>query len=182
MTPAPGLGPLTGISLRIGNLTFGGGDPAMLALQREIVDKRQWISQDDFTLIWSLARATPGTNVLACFAGVGWRLAGLPGALAAVIASSFPAAIFCYWLTLAEREWRSNLWVEAALRGVGAAVVGMMVGGAILLLRPTWRAGGLPRAIPYVAAAAVASHFGAPPLAILGLAAVGGWLTAKVPR
>lgn len=66
---APWLGPLTALSLRIGNLTFGGGDPAMAALQRELVERRQWLTQEDFTLIWSLSRVTPGTNVVACFAG-----------------------------------------------------------------------------------------------------------------
>src|SRR5262249_39198248 len=135
------LAALTTISLRIGNLTFGGGDPAMAALQRELVERRRWLSQEDFTLIWSLSRVTPGTNVLACFVGVGWRLACLPGAVAVGVASCLPAAIVCYWLTVAEQQWQSNPWVAAALRGVAATVAGMMLAGAALLLKPALRAG-----------------------------------------
>ena len=179
MSSRPSLLTLTAISARIGNLTFGGGDPAMLALQREVVEIRRWLEPERFTLIWSLARVTPGTNVLACFAGAGWQLAGPKGAIAAVVGSSLPAAVLCYWLTLAEREWQGNPWVAAALRGVTAAVVGMMLAGAMLLLRPSWRTGGRPGIVLTAIAAAVASHFGGPPILILALAAGAGWLLAK---
>jgi chromate transporter len=176
------LASLAALSLRIGNLTFGGGEPAMAALQREFVEKRAWLSQDDFTLIWSLARVTPGTNVQACFAGAGWRLAGWTGALMATVASCLPAAVLCYWLAAAERQWQSNAWVAAGLRGVGATVAGTMVAGAILLLKPAWRENRLAPALAFALAAAVASHLGAPPIAALGCAAVAGWCwSAKEP-
>lgn len=151
----------------------------MLALQREVVEKRQWLQPESFTLIWSLARVTPGTNVLACFAGVGWQLAGAKGAIMAVVGSSLPAALLCYWLTLAEREWQGNPWLAASLRGVAAAVVGMMLAGALLLLRPAWRAGGRMEVALIAIPAALGSHLGGPPVVILALAAAVGWLMAK---
>src|SRR5678815_5612358 len=55
--------------LRVANLTFGGGDPTMAALHRELVVKRGWLPPDRYGLIYSLARATPGTNLLAFCAG-----------------------------------------------------------------------------------------------------------------
>jgi len=171
---------LTSLALRVGNLTFGGGDPAMAALQRELVGKRGALSQDDFTLIWSLARVTPGTNVLACFAGVGWRLAGLAGAGAMVVASCLPSAVLCFWLALAERQWQSNPWVAAALHGVAATVAGMMLGGAALLLKPAWRSGRLAGAAAFTLAAGAASLAGGPPVAILAVAAAAGGLFPEV--
>src|SRR6185503_16479445 len=78
--------------LRVGNLTFGGGDPTMAALQRELVVSREWISAERYALIFGLARATPGTNLLAFTAGVGWQLARWRGALLAVVAGSIPCA------------------------------------------------------------------------------------------
>lgn len=151
----------------------------MAALQRELVDRRRWLSQEDFTLIWSLSRITPGTNVLACFAGVGWRLAGMPGAFAVAVASCLPAGILCYWLTVAERQWHANPWLAAALRGIAASVVGMMLVGAALLLKPAWRAQALPRALAFTLSAAVALHFGVPPIAILAVAATAGYLLPR---
>lgn len=176
---APSLGSLAALSLRIGNLTFGGGDPAMMALQRELVERRQWLTQEDFTLIWSLARVTPGTNVVACFAGAGWRLAGLTGAIAAVLASCLPAALLCFWLAVAERQWQSNPWLAAALRGIAATVAGLMLGGAMLLLKPAWRESRLLYALPFSLAAAAASYAGGSPLVILAMAALAGW---SLPR
>ena len=51
----PSLASLTGLYLKIGNTTFGGGDPTMAMLQRELIN-RQWITRDDFALAYSLAR------------------------------------------------------------------------------------------------------------------------------
>ena len=65
----PSLAALTRLYLKIGNTTFGGGDPTMALLQRELIG-RQWITRDDFALAYSLARVTPGTNILAFCAAV----------------------------------------------------------------------------------------------------------------
>ncbi|MBM3796869.1 MAG: chromate transporter [Acidobacteria bacterium] len=174
------LGAFTALSLRIGNLTFGGGDPTMLALRRKPVERCAWISDERFTLIWSFARVTPGTNVVACFARAGWTLAGGRGAVAGVLASCVPAAVFRYWLAVAERSWQSSAWLQAVLRGVMPAVAGMMLAGAVGLLKPAWRAGRLPGAVLMAVAAAGLSLAGAPPVAVLaGAAWVGWWRTPR---
>jgi hypothetical protein len=67
----PSLGRLTRAFVRIGNTTFGGGDTTMAALQREFIDRRGWITQEDYAVAFSLARITPGTNVVAFCAAVG---------------------------------------------------------------------------------------------------------------
>lgn len=166
---------LAAVFLRIGNLTFGGGDPAMAALQRELVGRRAWLSQDEYTLVWSLARVTPGTNIVAFCAGSGWLLAGLGGAMIAVIASCLPSAVLTYWLAVAERQWQSHPWVASALRGIAAAVAGMMLAGALMLLEPAWRAGKLARALPVTLAAALASYAGSSPVVVLAVTAAIGW-------
>ncbi len=72
----PTLRKLTGIFLRIGNTTFGGGLPTIAALQRELVEQRAWLSQEDYALAFSLARVTPGTNVIAFCTAVGAQILG----------------------------------------------------------------------------------------------------------
>ena len=86
--PAPTLRKLTGVFLRIGNTTFGGGLPTIAALQRELVDGNHWLSLEDYALAFSLARITPGTNVIAFCAAPGARIMGLRGALAATLAET----------------------------------------------------------------------------------------------
>jgi len=63
--PPASLKQLAWIFLRVGNLTFGGGDPTMAALQSELVAGRRWLDEEQYGLIYGLARITPGTNLLA---------------------------------------------------------------------------------------------------------------------
>ena len=64
-------GRMTALFLRVGNLTFGGGDPTMSALYAELVTNRRWMSNETYGLIYALARITPGTNMLAFCAAAG---------------------------------------------------------------------------------------------------------------
>ncbi|MCA2963362.1 MAG: chromate transporter [Acidobacteriaceae bacterium] len=67
------VGALTALFFRSGSLTLGGGSSIQAVLQREMVERRRWLSEAEFGLIYGLARFTPGTNVLACTAARGWR-------------------------------------------------------------------------------------------------------------
>jgi chromate transporter len=136
----PSLASLTNLYLKIGNTTFGGGDPTMALLQRELIF-RKWISQEDFALAYSLARVTPGTNVLAFCAATGARVLGLVGAFAAVLAVTLPSAILAVLLTRGFEAWRTNAWAMAAVGGTVAAVSGMMWASVWSLVKPYlgWR-------------------------------------------
>jgi len=162
--------------LRVGNLTFGGGDPTMAALQRELVVSREWISAERYALIFGLARATPGTNLLAFTAGVGWQLARWRGALLAVLAGSIPCAAAVVWFTYVYTEWVSNPLAMAAIGGMLAAAVGMMTAAGFQLVRAGWRPGNRLRAIVILAAGFWLSYgLSVPPIQLLGLGAVVGF-------
>jgi len=167
---------LTLLFLRIGNLTFGGGDPTMSAMQSELMT-RQWISVEKYGLIYGLARVTPGTNILAFCAGVGWHLLRFRGAVLAVLAVSLPSAALVAIMTAGYDVWKSNPFAMAAISGMLAAAVGMMVTGAFLLLKPQFRAMRWIRTVVVAVAALVLSlWFGLSPVLILALAAVAGLL------
>jgi chromate transporter len=161
--------------LRVGNLTFGGGDPTMAALYRELVVSRGWLTPERYGLIYSLARATPGTNLLAFCTGVGWQLARLRGALAAVLSASIPCAAAVVWFSYAYTRWQSNPLAMAAIGGMLAAAVGMMVAASFQLLRPRWKPGSRFRAAVIFATGFVLS-FGLkmPPIQVLGIGALAG--------
>src|SRR5579871_5626486 len=93
MANKPTLLSLGWLYLRIGNTTFGGGTPTMAALQRELTERKNWITQEDFALAYSLARITPGTNILAFCAATASRILSFPGALLAVLAVTVPSAV-----------------------------------------------------------------------------------------
>jgi chromate transporter len=162
--------------LRIGNTTFGGGDTTMAALQREFIDRRRWISQEDYAIAFSLARITPGTNVVAFCAAIGARIAGLRGAIAAVLAETAPSAVIAVLITWGYDAWRSNAQVMAAILGASAAVAGMMFASVWLLLRPRMKELRTAfRATLFFASAFFAAwRFGVTPLPIIAIAAAAG--------
>jgi chromate transporter len=174
----PTLGRLTRVFLRVGNTTFGGGDPTMAALQRELIDRKQWITPDDYAVAYSLARITPGTNVLAFCAAVGSRILGMRGAIAAVAAVTVPSAMLAMLLTQGYESWRANAIVMAAFAGTAAAVAGMMWASVWLLVRPHVRGGWeLARvAIFFGGALLAALKFGVTPVPIIAAAALLGFL------
>jgi chromate transporter len=175
MTTPFSLRRFSALVLRVANLTFGGGDPTMAALHRELIVSRGWLTNEQYGLIFGLARATPGTNMLAFCAGVGWRLGRWRGAIAAVLSASIPCAALVVWFTYGYSVLRSNPRAVAAIGGTLAAAVGMMWAAGYQLVRPRWKSGGRLRAA-VVASAAFALFYAAnmPPIQVLGLGALTG--------
>ena len=175
---APTLRKLTGVFLRIGNTTFGGGIPSIAALQRELVEQRGWLSPEDYALAFSLARITPGTNVIAFCAATGARILGFRGALAAVLAETAPSAILALLMTQGYETWRTNPWVMAGLAGTIAAVAAMMWASIWSIVKPYFKGlGSAFRSLVITLSAFVAvSKFRLSPVSIIGLAVIVGLL------
>ena len=174
----PTLRKLTGIFLRIGNTTFGGGLPTIAALQRELVEQRAWLSQEDYALAFSLARVTPGTNVIAFCTAVGAQILGLRGAVAGALAETVPSAVLAVFMTQGYESWRTNAWVMAGVGGTIAAVAGMMWSSIWSLVRPQFRnrKSAFRAGVITLAAFLAIWKFGLGPISIIGLAAVVGLL------
>ncbi len=132
----PNIRSVTNLFLRIGNTTFGGGYVTMAALGREMVDLRHWITAENYALAFALARVTPGTNVIAFCAAVGWLVLGWTGALIGVLALTVPTAIFAVLLLQGFESGSSYPLIMAALTGTVAAVSGMMWAIVWTLVRP----------------------------------------------
>jgi chromate transporter len=125
-----GLAEIARVYFGVAGSTWGSGSVTVVNIRNELVDRRAVLSEPEFTFAYAMARLAPGTNVLAFCAATGWRLAGWPGAVAAVTALSIPAAVVCVLLTLAYGRW------PQVFAGAMAAVVGVICAGAFLLVRP----------------------------------------------
>jgi chromate transporter len=165
------------IYARIGNLTFGGGDPTMAVLYSELVVTRRWITAETYVLVYALARITPGTNLLAFCAGTAWEILGWWGAIAAVVGVTLPSAGIVLALSAGYDLLHSNHIAMSAIAGTLAAAVGMMATGAWQMLRPHLAAGRWLRAIVFFAFSVTLSlGLGMSPIQVLGLAAAAGFL------
>ena len=180
--PQPSLKRLTWIFLRVGNLTFGGGDPTMAALQSELVVARRWLTAEQYALIYGLARITPGTNLVAFSAAAGWQILGWMAAMLAVVAMTVPPSVVVVLLTSGYQAFNSNPLAMAAIGGMLAAASGMMATAAWQLLRPEIRVGRrLRAAVLFLASLGASLGFSMSPIVVLGLAALVGifWRTPE---
>ena len=175
----PGWRNLLWLYTRIGSTTFGGGDPTMAALQGELF-ARKWLDREQYGLVYALARATPGTNILAFCVGTGWLALGPSGAVLAVVGASLAASIIVMLLTAGYVVWRQNLWAMAAIGGMLAAATGLMGVAAYGLLKPHARRGRwLPAICIFSAALVLSLYVGLTPIQVLGLAALCGALVIR---
>jgi chromate transporter len=161
---------------RIGNTTFGGGDPTMAALQGQLFE-RKWIDREQYGLVYGLARATPGTNILAFCAGTGWLVLGGFGAVLAVVGSCLPSSVMVMMLTAGYMAWRNNPWAMAAIGGMLAAATGLMAVAAFVLLKPYFKSESWVRAMVLFGGSLLLSlRFGLTPIQVIALAALAGAL------
>ena len=162
---------------RYANLTFGGGSATIAVLHREIVARRAWIDEPRFGLCFALSRLTPGTNVLAFCAGVGWLMRGLPGALVALLAASIPCSVLAILVTIFFDRLSHNPTGALAIHGAMAAAVGITIMTCWTIAKPYVKRDNWLYPTLFVGAAFVLDvALSMPPVQVLLLAAVAGFL------
>jgi chromate transporter len=110
--------------LIIGATSFGGVVPY---LRGSLVIKRRWIDDKEFVEMLSISQSLPGLNATNMAILVGEKLRGALGSVAAIIGICLPGAVIMYVVGLFYRSHGDHVWVTAALKGVAAAAVGMVL-------------------------------------------------------
>jgi len=122
-------------------IAFGGLPSVVPEMQRYVVDVKGWASASDFIQLFAIAQAAPGPNIL--FASlVGWKVAGIPGALVALAAICAPAAVIAWWVADLWEKYRDAPWRVALQRAISPLVVGLILSGGYVLATPAapdWR-------------------------------------------
>ena len=128
------LGEIALVFLRIGLLAFGGGLAILPEMERQVVVEHQWLTHREFVDSFALGQLTPGPGMLMVMF-TGYQVAGVPGALTALVALFSPAALMSW---LAATFWdtlRRSPWLEALQRGFAPIALGLIASGAYTLLR-----------------------------------------------
>lgn len=115
------------ITFKLGAITFGGGYVMVPLFVGEFVQKRDWLKQEDMMNMVALSQSVPGAIAINCSVLVGYRLRKVKGAIVTVLGSMLPSLITLTIVTFIYQEFRDNVYVAAALRGVRAAVVALLV-------------------------------------------------------
>jgi chromate transporter len=135
-SPAP-LGAFVAYFLRLGALGFGG--PIALAgyMQRDLVERRRWVTADDYLEGLALAQLAPGPLAAQLAIYLGWVRAGILGATLVGIAFILPSFVIVLCLSALYVRFGGLPWMQGAFYGVGAAVIAIIVRSAWKLVRLT---------------------------------------------
>ena len=110
--------------LIIGATSFGGVVPY---LRGSLVIKRRWIDDKEFVELLSISQSLPGLNATNMAILVGEKLRGALGSVAAIIGVCLPGALIMYVVGIFYRSHGDHVWITAALKGVAAAAVGLIL-------------------------------------------------------
>ena len=112
--------------LKIGTFTLGGGYAMLPLIQREVVDHKGWIDEEEFLNIIALAQAAPGLIAVNSAIFIGWRVGGWRGVCGAVLGAVLPSFLIILAIAMFFQEWKEYPAVEAAFKGIRPAVVALI--------------------------------------------------------
>ncbi len=112
---------------RLGLTAFGGPAAHIAAMEDEIVNRRQWISRDEFADLVGAANLIPGPNSTELAIHLGYRRAGWPGLIAAGVCFIVPAVLLVWGLAIAYVHSGSRVNASAILAGLQPVVLAVVV-------------------------------------------------------
>jgi chromate transporter len=134
--PKLSLGRIFWIWTAIGAQSFGGGSATLYLIRRVAVERRNWLTADEFTRYWGICQIAPGINILGLAILIGWRVAGFAGALVSLGGLVLPSAAITVALTSIYASVREAAFVRAAIAGIVPATVGLSLLLGFTMLRP----------------------------------------------
>lgn len=119
---------------RIGFFTFGGGWSIVAQIQKEFVERRRWLTEEQLLDTVSVGRSLPGLMIGNVSFMFGYQNGGLFCGLMALLGISAPALLIMIAVTACYTQIKDNLYVARAMTGIRASVV-PIIGSAGLRLR-----------------------------------------------
>ncbi|MFZ9857953.1 MAG: chromate transporter [Roseiflexaceae bacterium] len=119
----------------IGLQSFGGGATTLYLMRKVSVEEQQWLSDEEYSQYWGIVQIAPGINLLGQTILIGNRVAGIWGAIIALAGLLLPSVAITIAITAAYTVVRELPAVNAVLRGIIPATVGV---GLLLAAQMVW--------------------------------------------
>ena len=114
-------------------LSFGGGNAVIADIAHQAIAVQGWTSEREFADLFALSRAAPGPGSMLA-ALLGWKAAGIPGALVATLAFYVPSAALVLVVVRLWGRWRGSRWHTAIERGMAPIAAGLFLAAGIVVL------------------------------------------------
>ena len=123
------------IFAKIGLFTFGGGYAMLSLIENNCVEKKKWITHDEMMNVTVIAESTPGPIAINCATFVGFKQAGLLGALTATFGMVFPSFVIIYTVSMFLDNFLEITLIANAFKGIKVAVGILVLDAAITMIR-----------------------------------------------
>src|SRR5688500_7946289 len=117
--------------LRLGALGFGGPIALCGAMHRDLVERRGWLTHEQYLEGLALSQLAPGPLAAQLAMYIGWRRGGMAGSVAAGLAFVAPSFLLVLAIAAAYTRLGGLPWMQAAFYGIGAAVVAIILRHAL---------------------------------------------------
>ena len=120
---------------RIGGLTFGGGMAMLPMLQREVVEKHGWATEEELLDYFAIGQCTPGIIAVNTATFIGRRQKGILGGIIATLGVVFPSLVIITLLAAFLSNFAEIAWVQKAFAGIRVAVCVLVLNAFVKLFK-----------------------------------------------
>ena len=115
-------------------VSIGGGNTILPEIHRAAVSREGWMSDQQFADIYAISEAAPGPSSMIS-ALVGYKAAGLPGALVAIVSILAPSSLLMFVACLTWEHFRTAKWRIAFERGLAPVSLGLLFSSGVTVVR-----------------------------------------------
>ncbi len=126
---------LYALFFKLGCINFGGGYALLPLLQKELVDKRGWATEEELTDYYAIGQCTPGAIAVNVSTFIGYKIKGVLGGIVATIGFVSPAFIIIVLLAAVINQFADNEYVKHAFAGIRVAVFVLVLSAIIKLAK-----------------------------------------------
>lgn len=162
---------------KIGAFTIGGGYAMLPLIQKEVVEKKKWIEEEEFLDMIAIAQSSPGPIAVNTAVFVGYKLEGIPGLVFTTLGSVLPSFIIIIIVAFFFVGLQGNPVVEKAFKAIAPVVVAL-IAAPVINMGKSAKVNKKTIIIPIVVALLV-GILRVTPILIIILSALGGILYSK---
>lgn len=116
---------------KIGSFTFGGGYAMIPLIEREVVENKKWITEEEIVDVFAVAQSLPGAVAINSSTFIGYKIAGKKGAAAATLGVILPSLLIITLIAMFFSRVQDNPVVRAVFSGIRPAIVGLISVAAV---------------------------------------------------
>ena len=165
---------------KIGAFTLGGGYAMVPIMEKEIVDRKGWLTREEFMDILIVAQSTPGLFAINMASHIGNKARGALGGVVGSLGVALPSIVVILLIAMFFRTFKDNIYIEKIFMGIRPAVVALIAAPCFSMAR-TAKISIYNLWIPIVACILITA-FGVSPIWIILVAGLAGYVWGLIRK